>query len=286
MGRGEGIRRRAKRGHPPGCVGASRSLSLGLRRHAVCARSHGRVAYQHMQVHVRQEALRQHEARRLAVHGGQHEKEARQVEVELAEARDGRAERDHEHGHGDPTRWQRLTEQRLHHHRHDGREALEDLDEGDGKIEVRGVAGAQSGRREHPNSEDAPPPVTPRHLVLQRHQRAGLPDQHCAADGGRRLVECGEQDWKVKLACGQQIFVAHYEHRADKHVHGARQHGETHLPHRLALCCLLAFLRLVLHLNLHRKVVIFVVVQQLLFRCAGGRGNGVRLRHLRVEPDR
>ena len=118
-----------------------------------------------MKVHVAQEALREHEARRLAVDGEEHEEETRQIEVHLTKRGDRRAERDHKHACGDLARGQRLAEEALHHHRHNRCEALEDLDKGDGQVEVRGVARAQRRRHHHANGQYVRPPHLPRHVM-------------------------------------------------------------------------------------------------------------------------
>ena len=110
-----------------GC-GPCQMLWCGVRVACVWRACGVRVAWpcthQHVEIHVLEQSLGEHEASGFAVDGDKHENQAGEAQVELSVARDRRAERDHQHGRGNAAARQRLAEERLHHHRHYRRESL------------------------------------------------------------------------------------------------------------------------------------------------------------------
>ena len=105
-------------------------------------------------------------------------------------------------------RGQRLSEERLHHHRHDGREALEDLDEGDRQVEVGGVTAGHGEARHEADHRHAPEVDGPRHR-RERHNPEHAHEEE-ADDGGADLAGAGEQDGIGKLAARHEVLVRQY----------------------------------------------------------------------------
>mmetsp|Transcript_44485 Transcript_44485/g.110727 ORF Transcript_44485/g.110727 Transcript_44485/m.110727 type:complete len:215 (+) Transcript_44485:774-1418(+) len=189
-----------------------------------------------------QHSLGEHQPHRLAVHREQHQKETRQAELHLAEARDSSADGDAQYSQRDCRAWHCFAEDGLHHHCDHRRETFQDLYESDREIHVRRVTRAQSCCSSKPNNQYVLAPKAPFHVAMLQRDDMHDADEDGGEDGRGYLVEARQQYGIWEAALRKDDLVKHDEHRADQGVRHTHEHGHSAryqlLPRRLTRCVL------------------------------------------------